>query len=1276
MTARPRRWAWPLAITAVLLVGALTAGILGGLAAAPGTADFTHAATAAPPFAQGGPAPSLAPPTCSGSTPFSGQIVIWPNGAVTPGGAPVSTSGTTYTLNDPVTGSMLVLDSNITVNGSECAITYTTVTGYGNSTGVEVRNATDVTAEYFHVTGSFSYGVTVDRSSAVTVYGSTLEDAIQAGVWVNLAENVNVTDNNVSYSEDGIWFESTTEGLAQDNQAVFVTDAGLYLYVCTDVAFLDNNARGALDYGAYIEYGTNSLIEDNNLSDVTTATMEGVVDDYGANDVFESNNISGQEEYGVYIETPDGSVFLENNQITGGHQYGVEVYDSFTGTLVTIAGNDLRNATDEGVYLDGSGAVTISHNDIRANATTVSDEPTGVYAYEVYGVISISDNDLSGGNYYGVDLDSEGSPMSVTDNNIENATDIGVYDQASYGLLVAGNDISVNTSTSGYGIELQNPYPGITPTVVQNNLIIGGWENAIFLYESYTSIEILHNVLANATDAGIVFYELSASLQITGNDLSANSTTGAIDDALGIDSNGPDSYLTGPVVLSYNNFANTYYGVYIPEVFGSLAIDNNSFANCSDYGVDLDSEDFYGNVTIDGNVFSQTVAADELTGADVDYVVGSLDFSNNVVTGAAYYGLYVDEGTSGVTTANNNQIDDPTGIGLSIEDPYSGAVVDGNSIVGNDTTYSAAAQGIYLDDPGGSAVTSISDNVISGGLETGLGLVEAFSSLNVVSGNDIRGTVESGIFVYEDQSPTLIADNTVSTAQGFDILAPENAALTVEDNTLRDANVSLNVSQLDGPTWVQGNNDTGSNITLELSSTGVDYLATVEGNDFTDSKAAFVNDSLDALIGNDFLRTPNVSLNGDLFDQFYHNDIWTGTGSTFDLTGSTPALGVYNAPLPTGGNYWTSYVPTSCTGGFCSPPYDVPSLGTGTGTYDEHPLGHAWFNYAVSFAETGLPSGTPWSVTVGTSVLTGVAPSDIQFLPQNVPPTVYDFAVPGVGDYSMVTPASGSFTANGTALTIDVAFALPSYPVSFNETGLDIGASWYVNSTGSPSFADHEFNVTVANSQAFSLGNLSNGTYGFSVAVHPSVYAPAAPPSGTFTVNGASVTVHYTYTLVVYAVSFTASGLASGATWTVTLGGTPHVATSATISIPETNGSYAYSVTGPTGYTLTPSSGSVTVAGGTVSVFVVGTTSSGSGTSSSSGISATEFYGLVAALIAALALAAVGWAMYARKPKGGTPASGAPPTGAGGVQPWNESGSAAPGGGPPPPPAGGSPGSP
>jgi hypothetical protein len=97
-------------------------------------------------------------------------------------------------------------------------------------------------------------------------------------------------------------------------------------------------------------------------------------------------------------------------------------------------------------------------------------------------------------------------------------------------------------------------------------------------------------------------------------------------------------------------------------------------------------------------------------------------------------------------------------------------------------------------------------------------------------------------------------------------------------------------------------------------------------------------------------------------------------------------------------------------------------------------------SYSVVFAETGLPSGTNWTVTLGRSSFNTT--SSIEFTVTN---GTYSYSVGTVSGYN-ASPASGNVTVNGTDQTVSVTFQNASglLPLSFRASGLPKSTDWSV----------------------------------------------------------------------------------------------------------------------------------------------------------------------------------------------------------------------------------------
>jgi hypothetical protein len=161
---------------------------------------------------------------------------------------------------------------------------------------------------------------------------------------------------------------------------------------------------------------------------------------------------------------------------------------------------------------------------------------------------------------------------------------------------------------------------------------------------------------------------------------------------------------------------------------------------------------------------------------------------------------------------------------------------------------------------------------------------------------------------------------------------------------------------------------------------------------------------------------------------------------------------------------------------------------------------------------------------------------------------------------------------------------------------------------------------------------LANGSYPYTVG---SVSGFGVSPStGSVSVNGAAVSQTIAYTTNApgtYSVIFTESGLASGTSWSVTLNGVEHSSGTNTVGFTVENGTTSYTVAASSGFSVSPSSGNVTVKGGGMNQAITFTTSTsgtpgssggGNGTSPSPGPS--WMWPVIVVIVAVAAIAAIG----------------------------------------------------
>lgn len=280
-----------------------------------------------------------------------------------------------------------------------------------------------------------------------------------------------------------------------------------------------------------------------------------------------------------------------------------------------------------------------------------------------------------------------------------------------------------------------------------------------------------------------------------------------------------------------------------------------------------------------------------------------------------------------------------------------------------------------------------------------------------------------------------------------------------------------------------------------------------------------------------------------------------------------PLTGTIVGNATQGGNYWWDYGSTS------NPLGTLPYTEVVSGQSQIFTGGDYWplvppptVTYALTFSETGLPSGTHWAVHVQGVSYPGTT-SSIQVLVQNGSYPWYLVAVTGYHG----APANGTAVISGAPVTVLIAYSAnpppPKYAVTFSETGLAAGTNWQVTLNG----------TTLPSSTSAIVFEEANGSYPFSI---PAVtgYAPS-PASGSVTVDGSAQGQGIAFSAVAssYTLSFVESGLTAGTQWTVQVGTSIQSSTTAWVNFTEAPGTYGYEIGAIAGFTSSPTSGSTTV---------------------------------------------------------------------------------------------------
>lgn len=1210
--------------TFFLLLSALT--VLSGGAAA-------HAASANHP---------LGSPTVS-----YGSVLIWPNGTVSDRFAPISKIGTTYTLTAELNGSIEDQANGTTLDGNGYLVNYTVGEPRGDNAAVSVNGTHGVVVENFKGFENDAYGVrangttglTIERnrvqgaragievgnSTGASLWGNNASLSPHYGIWVYYSSQTNISGNEVNgslWAIDGDWANQIS---IVDNRLENDTYVSAYLDYSNGVVYRGNDELHSQD-GFWAIYSENVLVE-GNLGNFSTDAfgLEYTTNfwvlwnradhshypfwmEYSYNGLV-ANNTGTWCLDPLYSEYDTNTTFIDNN---GAHPVGSTAYGiySYYDQYVRFLDDNISRSANDGAYTEYDSHVTFAG--INASFAT----GYGIYDYFNTGIVRFLDttSDCSGGvNSNGAYLDEPGATLYVMQSSFRDCK-YGVYNYENYGPVYLLHD---SMDLSNYGVYQEYNYAA---SFVDFNSMNSTGEG-VYNYDVYSTTTVDGNWM-NSTGYGVYAQDSYGPAVVDGNWINAT-TYGIYDDTTYGTFAADGNHLTGPDPLSGSS-----YGIYFYENYGAVEANHNSIDRVY-YGIYTYYN--YGAVTLDHNVVTHSgdgIGAYETSG-------GVFEANGNVANGSSY--------------------------GVWSEDNLDGAIMDGN----------LAPHSYY-----------------------GIYAYDDYNFTQIV-GNDVSNSTYYGIYSYENYGPVTIAGNDARSSAEYGVYLYGDYGLdAVLGNDLRNAgSTALYQAYSYFGSLLVDNNASGSDYALYSYYNA--YLTNqISGNDFSNSRSVVIEYGAytPGIFGNVLLNVSNTTFVRNTIQNVWGNDFNSSSVyAQYNTLIGNPG-GTWNISYPTGGNYWTGYTGVDYRSG---PGQNLPgSDGIGDTPYvwknitDEYPLMRATHGAGVVFTTTGIPSGLPWSVTLGGVSGTGLTGGAISLAQVPGAWSNQSFTVSGIAGWR-ATPSSGVVWEKGQPLAVVIAFTPNTYAVNFTEAGLPSGTNWSVtigantvtsntpwivlnepNGTftytlgGVPGYttawtgsvnvsagpttvgvafapvlytvpfvetglvAGTPWSVTVGLSTLNASGSsivarLPNGTAAYTVGAVPGF---ATQWAGTVVVSPSVGAVSIAFVPFTYTVSFTAQGLSTGTSWSVSINGVAQRGTAVSASFHEVNGTYSYAVGAVPGYTI-PASGSLTIAGSNVQVnllyasvrplYTVAVTESGlpSGTSWSATLGGTTLTGTGATLL-------------------------------------------------------------
>ena len=880
------------------------------------------------------------------------------------------------------------------------------------------------------------------------------------------------------------------------------------------------------------------------------------------------NNLNG-----TLTDLRNGSILSGNGfTVNGLGKIGIEVLNASSATIEDAA---VLNSTTA-LYVSGSSDILIKTSNLSSSAYSsyvcesnyvsflmdrfYTPDDYGIYAYNTPEIFV---NSSSFYTYYGFETGSSTSKLVFNNNSIVSYYGIEIFGNTNNNILITKNTFMGPKGYAYYGIYISN--------------------------DNSNNVNISNNKFYNFSDYAI--YE--------------------------------DTGVGKAFLISHNMIVHASSGIYVEDLY-DVSISFNEFNNISSYGI----EALYSfNSTVNGNIITNSSLAD---GVYIEYA-DFLNVNNNNIVNTS--GAVEIEYSNGISVAHNT-------LSFSKYGVYIYSYASNNVNVSNNVLRNMTSEGIEVFTDTG-ANYSVNNNYISNSNDpicvkydiqnlkidgnriyntTSTAICADYASSLTISGNFVSGfnksSINCGIDV-EHAINAVVIDNTVlgnaTNKPTFGICACGISQGSVYGNYVSNSTYGYEVCDSGNITVF---NNVGTNNSYGIYSR-YNSQFTYYGNRIIDSEYSFYSyyDSIGAVFENTFSNTSKymVYILGSYHIQFYHNNFLNGTSMRTYIKDASGLS--WNLSLPVGGNYWSSYNGTG-NDGIGSTPYVVNGS-----NIDFLPLTSKWSAYSITYVESGLPSGTAWSVVLDASSLTSTTQT-IVFSPDAAQHIKVTYSVAAVPGYS-ASVKTGSVNLNGTSMVIMVTFSPVKYNVTFTETGLTAGTAWSVT-----------IGSIVVNSVDSSMAvELANGTYNYSIGSVAGFHSTIS--SGTLKVNGSGPVISVTFSKNSYVLTVTETGLPAGTSWSASVNGETHTTTNVSIQFILVSGNYSVKVSGLSGYTVSLSSSTAYLnnTNATVSAVFKATPS----TSIYDGLGAGVVVGAIVGVLATMAYTGTGIFRKLKKGSGSNP---------------------------------------
>ncbi|MEM3396177.1 MAG: NosD domain-containing protein [Thermoplasmata archaeon] len=610
------------------------------------------------------------------------------------------------------------------------------------------------------------------------------------GIYLDSTSDGNsITNNNVSGNENGIFFTSSNNQIA-NNKVSNNFGAGIRSVCSTRNNITHNNVFDNW-IGIYLDSSSDHIITNNIMQNNSIMIWGCSLSHWNTHNIDTTNLVNGKPVYYYKNQTTGmvpsdaGQVILANctNMTVNGlniSKSSVAIELGFS-SYNTISNNNV-SANNYGILLDASTYNTVTNNTASVNAyyglylygasnnditnnTIYNNLGNGIYLFVSSNSNNITNNSVTDNCQNGISLDYFSNDNTITSNTVSDNAWSGIY------LSYSNNNSIINNNASGNDYGVYTEYS--SNNTLTNNIMYGNgimicglgvsyWNThninttnlvngkPVYYYKDQTSGAVPSNagqvILANCTNMTIS--GLSVDNASVGILLGFSSHTTIINNNVSHNTHGIYLVCSPNNIIMDNNATSNSYGVYVEYSISNLIKTNNAAGNYIGIYLYKSCNNTLTNNTMhhDGIV----IWGDELA----HWNTHNID-TTNLVNGKPVY--YYKNQTTGMVPSDAGQVilancTNMTITGLNVRDTSVGILLIFSRYTNiTDNNVSGNSHGIYL---GNAWNITITNNTVT---DNNYGLYLEYSWNITISGNNASNN-EYGVYL-QYSSKNKITDN-------------------------------------------------------------------------------------------------------------------------------------------------------------------------------------------------------------------------------------------------------------------------------------------------------------------------------------------------------------------------------------------------------------------------------------------------------------------------------------------------------------------------------------